>query len=92
MRYTRTVKKIVDGDTFVVNRKIGNTNRIRLANVNAPAKNQFGGGYATNALRGFVGGRKISITPVGRSYDRIVAEVTQNRRNMNKRMNEKLRR
>ena len=36
----RTVKKIIDGDTFVVSRKIGNTNVVRLANVNAPEKYQ----------------------------------------------------
>jgi len=27
----RTVKKVIDGDTFVVNRKIGGTNVVRLA-------------------------------------------------------------
>ena len=53
----RTVKKIIDGDTFVVNRKIGSTNKVRLANVDAPERYQFGGRKATNTLRGLIGWR-----------------------------------
>ena len=52
----RTVKKIIDGDTFVVNRKIGDTNKVRLTNVDAPERYQFGGRKATNTLRGLIGG------------------------------------
>ena len=85
----RTVKKIIDGDTFVVNRKIGNTNVVRLANVNAPEKYQFGGRKATNVLRGLIGGQQVSITPVGKSYNRIVAQVRKGRKSINKRMREK---
>lgn len=85
----RTVKKIIDGDTFAVKRRIGNTNKIRLANVNAPERGSKGGKTATSALKRLIGGRKVSITPVGRSYDRVVAKVTQNRRNINKRMRQK---
>ena len=77
---------LIDGDTFVVNRKIGGTNKIRLSNYDAPEKYQYGGRRATNRLRGFIGGKKVSISPVGRSYDRVVAKVTQNRRNISKRM------
>lgn len=86
---TRTVKRIVDGDTFEVVRPIQGANRIRLAGVNAPDKHTPAGRKATNVLRGMIGGKKISITPVGRSYDRIVAEVTQDRRKINKRMRDK---
>ena len=63
----RTVKKVIDGDTFVVNRKIGNTNFVRLAGVNAPEKYQFGGREATNRLRGLIGGETVSIIPKGMS-------------------------
>ena len=82
----RTVKKIIDGDTFVVNRKIGNTNRIRLARVNAPEKYQYGGKRATNKLRGLIGGKTVTIIPVGRSYGRIVANVRHRRRSINRRL------
>ena len=82
----RTVKKIIDGDTFVVNRKIGNTNRIRLARVNAPEKYQYGGKKATNRLRGLIGGKTVTIIPVGRSYGRIVAQVRHRRRSINRRL------
>ena len=82
----RTVKKIIDGDTFVVNRKIGNTNRIRLARVNAPEKYQYGGKRATSKLRGLIGGKTVTIIPVGRSYGRIVAQVRHRRRSINRRL------
>ena len=82
----RTVKKVIDGDTFVVNRKIGNTNRIRLARVNAPEKYQYGGKRATNKLRGLIGGKTVTIIPVGRSYGRIIAKVRHRRKSANKRL------
>ncbi|MBN4049011.1 thermonuclease family protein [archaeon AH-315-M20] len=82
----RTVKKIIDGDTFIVNRKIGNTNRIRLARVNAPEKYRYGGKKATNRLRGLIGGKTVTIIPVGRSYGRIVAQVRHRRRSINRRL------
>ena len=81
----RTVKKIIDGDTFIVNRKIGNTNRVRIANYNAPERNTRSGKTATNRLRGMIGGQSVSITPVGRSYNRVVAKVTKNRKNVGRR-------
>ena len=82
----RKVKKIIDGDTFVVHRKIGNTNKVRLAGVNSPEKHQFGGKKATNSLRGLIGGKTVTIIPKGRSYDRVVADVRLNRKLINKRM------
>jgi len=87
----RTVKRVIDGDTFIVNRKIGNTNRVRLAGYNAPEKHQFGGKKATTQLRGLIGGKTVSITPKGRSYNRVVADVRINRKSVNKRMKNKRR-
>jgi micrococcal nuclease len=89
MRMTRTVKKVIDGDTFIVNRSVGGTSKVRLANVDAPERWSNAGKTATNVLKKMVGGQKVSITPVGRSYDRVVARVTQNRRNINRRMQRK---
>jgi len=82
----RTVKKIIDGDTFIVGRKIGNTNKVRLAGINAPERHQFGEKKATNRLRGMIGGKTVTIKPVGRSFDRIVANVSYQRKSVNKRL------
>lgn len=82
----RKVKHVLDGDTFIVSRRIGNTNRIRLAGINAPEKYQFGGKKATNRLRGLIGGKTVTIIPVGRSYNRIVANVRSKRKSINKRL------
>ncbi len=87
----RTVKRIIDGDTFVVNRRIDGTNKVRLANVDAPERYQFGGRKATNTLRGLIGGDQVTIIPIARSYDRVVANVRINRRSVNRAMQEKLR-
>ncbi len=82
----RTVKKIIDGDTFEVSRKIGTTNRVRLAGVNAPEKGRAGGIKAIRKLRGLIGGKTVTIVPVGRSYGRIVANVGHKRKSVNKRI------
>ncbi len=86
MKIRRKVVKVIDGDTFVVSRKIGGTNRIRLANVNAPERTQFGGRRATSRLRGLIRGRTVTIVPVGRSYNRVVAKVSHRRRRVNRRL------
>lgn len=82
----RKVKQVLDGDTFIVSRKIGNTNRIRLAGINAPEKYQFGGKKATNRLRSLIGGKTVTIVPVGKSYGRVVANVRNKRKSVNKRL------
>jgi len=82
----RTVKRVIDGDTFVVNRRIGGTNLVRLAGVDAPERYQFGGRAATNKLRGMIGGKTVTVKPVGRSYGRVVANVRVNRRSVNRRL------
>ncbi|MFH1637673.1 MAG: thermonuclease family protein, partial [Candidatus Woesearchaeota archaeon] len=69
----RKVKTVIDGDTFIVSRKIGNTNRVRLAGVNAPERYQPGGKKATDRLRRLIGGKTVTIVPVGKSYGRVVA-------------------
>ena len=89
MSYKRIVKKVIDGDTLLLNRKINNTNVVRLANVDAPEKGTRGGSKATKVLRGLVGGQRITVTPVGRSYNRIVGEIRKGRNSVNKRMRDK---
>lgn len=82
----RKVKLVIDGDTFMVSKKIGNTNRIRLAGINAPEKYQFGSRTATNRLRRLIGGKTVTIVPVKRSYNRLVANVRSNRKSVNRRL------
>ena len=89
MTVTRRVKQIIDGDTFFITQEIQDTNKIRLANVDTPEKYTSAGRIATNVLRGLIGGKIVSILPVGRSYDRIVATVICEGRNINKIMKEK---
>ena len=82
----RTVTRVIDGDTFEVNRRIGNSNRVRLAGVNAPEPYQFGAQQATNRLRQLIAGETVTIIPRGISYNRIVADVRVNRISVNKRL------
>jgi len=80
MTIRRTVKRVIDGDTFEVARKIQGTNRIRIAGLNAPNSNQKGYSKATNRLRRLIGSKQVTIVPVGRSYNRLVAQVRRNRK------------
>ncbi len=82
----RKVKQILDGDTFIVSKKIGKTNIVRLAGINAPEKYRFGSKKAANKLRGLIGGKTVTIVPVGASYNRVVANVGNNRKSVNKRL------
>ncbi len=87
--YRRIVQHVIDGDTFSFRRKIGKFNKVRLADVKAPPKNTVAGRKAMMTLRGMIGGRTVTIKPVGISYDRVVAEVYADRKNVNRRMIER---
>lgn len=76
----RKVKRVLDGDTFQMYRTVNGSNYIRLANVNAPEKHQFGGGEATQKLKRLIQDKTVTLQPVGRSYSRVVAKVRHNRR------------
>ena len=80
----RTVVKVIDGDTFIVNRKVDGTNKVRLANVDAPELHQYGGRQSANALKRLIAGKQVTLTPIGRSYDRIVADVRVRRKSVNR--------
>ncbi len=82
----RRVKQVIDGDTFQTYRKIGGSNRVRLAGYNAPERNTREGRTATNRLRGLIGGRTVTVKPVGRSYGRTVADVYSRRMNVRRRL------
>jgi endonuclease YncB( thermonuclease family) len=62
----RTVTRIIDGDTFEVKTKIGDTRFIKLAGVNAPELGERGGVAAMNRLKKLISGKTVTIVPVGR--------------------------
>ncbi len=80
MTIRRTVKRVIDGDTFQTYRKLNGSNYIRLAGVNALEKWQFGGRQATQSLKRQIQDKTVTLQPVGRSYGRVVANVRHGRR------------
>ena len=76
----RKVKRVPDGDTLELYRKINGSNFVRIANINAPELHQFGGYAAKEKLKRRVQGKVVTLQPVGRSYNRVVARVRHNRR------------
>ncbi len=79
-KFVRKVKKVIDGDTLVVSSPVRGSKYIRLAGVHAPEKGQPGYQTAKTNLRSRVGGKKVSVTPVGKSYGRTVAHVRKVRK------------
>ena len=82
MTIYRKVKRVIDGDTFEVFRKVGNTRFVRLAGVNAPELYQRGGREAATSLKRLIQGKTITLVPKGRSYSRLVADVRYKRRKL----------
>jgi len=80
------VTKVIDGDTL----KVRNVS-IRLANVDAPEMGSKWGAWAKNELKDIVQGKTISYKPVGKSYNRVVAEVKIRGKSVNQSMRNKLR-
>jgi len=82
MTIYRKVKRVIDGDTFEVYRKVGNTRFVRLAGVNAPELYQKGGREAADSLKRLIEGKTITLISKGRSYSRLVADVGYRRRKL----------
>jgi len=78
----RKVKRVVDGDTFELYHQLNGSRFVRIAGMNAPEKYTSVGRRATNSLRGKIGGKTVTIRPVGRSYGRIVGKVFHSRKQM----------
>lgn len=88
--YRRKVQGIIDGDTFWIQKPIKGFQKVRLAGVGAPERGKPYGEKAMHRLRGMIGGKVVTIKPVGTSYDRVVAEVYSGRRSVNKRMKNRI--
>ena len=88
MSRKETVKRVIDGDTFVTGSR---KNPVRLANVNAPEKGQTGSVKATKNLKNLIQGQQVQINTVARDkYGRSVAKVKVGNKSVNKAMNQKL--
>ena len=78
------VTKVIDGDTFMTDRR---KNPVRLANVDTPEKRQPGYQKAKKELEKLVLGQEVSIDTVARDkYSRSVAKVKIGTRSVNKAM------
>jgi|GEM_PF-5614929 endonuclease YncB( thermonuclease family) len=51
MSVRRTVRRVLDGNTFQTAKKVSGSSIIRIANFDAPEKYQFGGRQATARLK-----------------------------------------
>lgn len=80
----RKVTRVIDGDTFEVKTKIGDTNRVRIAGYNAPEINEHGGKKAAKKLKYLIEGENVSLVPKARSYGHVVADVRISRRKVSK--------
>ncbi|WP_256215318.1 thermonuclease family protein [Sphingobium sp. AP50] len=76
-----TVRYVTDGDTF----RLTSGERIRIADIDAPethvrqakcAREIEKGRAATAKARALLDGRRVRFQPVGRSYNRVVARVS----------------
>lgn len=72
-----TVVRVIDGDTFWVERP-NRTDKIRLRYVDAPELKQPGGLEAKDAAESLVLGKRVSVLVSGKSYGRYVGQVTVN--------------
>ena len=81
MTIRRKIRRVVDGDTFEVYRKIRGTNFIRIAGIDTPERGRRGYGQAKNKL-GRLRNKTVTLVPKGRSYNRLVADVRYKRRKL----------
>lgn len=80
------VTKVIDGDTFLTNRR---KHPVRLANVNAPEKRQAGYQDAKKALTDMILGQEVTVDTKARDkFKRSVANVKLGVRSVNKKMKE----
>ncbi|GAA3695288.1 hypothetical protein GCM10022399_09790 [Terrabacter ginsenosidimutans] len=78
---TWAVTKVVDGDTIWASRD-GVTRKIRFIGIDTPETGQCGFTEARNALRGIIGGQRVTLTPGARDdvdrYGRLLRYVDVN--------------
>lgn len=80
MTIYRKVKRVIDKDTFETYKKIQGINRVRIAGMYGAELNTLRGRLQRDQMKRKIQGKVVTLQPVGRSYDRVVAKVRYNRR------------
>ncbi len=80
MTIRRKVKRVIDKDTFETYTKVQGTNRVRIAGMNGAEINTAQGKKQRDQMKRKIQGKVVTLKPVGRSYDRVVAKVRHKRR------------
>ena len=80
MTIYRKVKRVIDRDTFQTYRKIQGTDRVRIAGVYGAELNTIRGRLQRDQMKRQIQGKTVTLQPVGRSYNRVVAKVRHNRK------------
>lgn len=75
-KYYAKVSRVIDGDTFTIKDKNGNTKIIRILGIDTPEKKQEFGNIATEFTRNLIEGKTVFVVPVqlGR-YGRLIAHI-----------------
>lgn len=80
------VKKVIDGDTIVIEKGT----KIRIAGLDAPELDEYGGKAAKTRLTKLLKGKQIGISSeLGKSYDRSIRKVTVGGKPVSKLMKKK---
>ncbi len=78
-KYYGKVVKIIDGDTYKIKDKNGNTQTIRLLGIDTPEKNQEYGMVAKKFIQEIIEGKEVFVVPVALGqYGRVIAHIKLN--------------
>jgi len=84
-RPSRTVEKVLDGDTIKVKKSINGTRYIRIPKVDTPEKGERGYSQAKQFTNKLLRDKKITLDPIKKDkYGRLVANVFQKGRSVSK--------
>lgn len=75
-RKSAFVKKVIDGDTFELDKKVRGTNRVRIANVDTPEKGKPGSKQATEFTKRQIEKKRVVLDVKAKDqYGRLLANV-----------------
>lgn len=81
--FTAKVLKIIDGDTFEMNKLYQNVDIVRIANLDTPEKGEVGYEEAKRKLSNLIYEKEVEIEPKAiDDYKRLVADVFLNGENV----------
>ena len=89
-RKSAKVTKVIDGDTFEIDRKIDGSNRVRIARIDTPEKGQKGAAKAREFLKKEIEGQNVVLDPKAKdTYGRVVAFVYKEGKSIGKKLRKK---